>query len=336
MVEKGSTELTQYSLELVTPEMVKNRKSAFLKTIALGETPEQKMELGVKHVLGDLFNRYERVSIVKLCVEIQSILNILYVDRANVEVGIDIENYLRILFSRDQTFSLFKKWGILEKVKYYSPETHSKLNLGQLQDDLSLQENIGGALSQLPKTKQLVLDADNSIPFVLLDECERGLVGLLVLKGMPTVLKRTNLREDVEVLKFCGEKGLSPVIYESTPECVAEEFIDAPKINSFKKNPEMVGQAIGVMAGLLHREGVVYDNRFLDHTCIEITDKEHGKAKTRIIDLEGASFSTDFEVDIKNIVSELKASYPENEKSLEKAIENFKEYHCKTLRREKI
>lgn len=104
MVEKDFTELTQYSLELITPEMIKNRKLAFLKAISVGRTPEQKMKLGAQHILGDLLGRYGEVSVVRLCGEIQSMLNILYVDRANVEVGIDIGNCLTILSSRDQSF----------------------------------------------------------------------------------------------------------------------------------------------------------------------------------------------------------------------------------------
>lgn len=308
---------------IVTPETIEKRGESFLQVISVGKTPEEKLQLATCHVLEELFQRFEKVSVLGLTSEIIAMLHL-----APYDVKNQMKDTFKILTSRTQSFSLFRNLGILDNLTCYSKDIGEKVDLGEYQDSLPLQENLGKILSRLPNTKELVLKADSPVLFGELDKCERGLVGLLLLEERSTVIKWTNSDQESEVAKFCGEKGLSPLVYESKLDCIAEEFITNPRIKSFKDKPEMVGRTIGLMIRKLHDVGVVYDNRFLDHICVE-PGSDDMISRVRIIDLESAKFSDNLDIDIKNALSELSMFYKDNKDAFEKANASFSEANCR-------
>ena len=177
-------------------------------------------------------------------------------------------------------------------------------------------ESLGYWLRQLPNTWNEVVSAEQPCAFSRLDICERGLVGTLVIGGVPRVVKLAASKVETEIAIALGEKKLTPRVFEATPSIIAEEYILYPPINHNRNAPELVGGCVGWILHAIHKMEVIYDNRILDHVLSSPTKQPD----IRIIDLEGAYRGTDFDVDWEAAAREILKFYGKDTRSTNRAL----------------
>lgn len=169
----------------------------------------------------------------------------------------------------------------------------------------NFKESIGYCLIvQLPGTWQKITAARAKASFTRLDKCERIIVGIVKIDGRLIVVKLTNSDEEEEIAVHLGKKGHTPLVYESTEEVIAEEYIQGVPITESRGDPAFVGRSVARVLGNIHGEGIVYGNRVLDHVLIG-----DDRSRPRIIDLEDAEYGTDFGVDYARARKELRTLY---------------------------
>lgn len=168
-------------------------------------------------------------------------------------------------------------------------------------------------IEHLPETDRTIKESAGPASFYRLDQCERGIVGALVIDEQPSVLKLTNSKRETEIARHLGEKGLAPRVIEADEFVILEEFISDLPITRFASRPAFLGRRAGWLLRSIHDEGIVYDNRFLDHIRVR-----RFPLRTRIIDLEGAKWSRssdDIQTDWNRLGDEIAKFYPDNQRS---------------------
>ncbi len=176
-----------------------------------------------------------------------------------------------------------------------------------------------------PKTFEKIRLAKKA-SFDRLDQCERGIVGEILLVSQEEeeeflVLKCTRSSVESEIAEHLGRLGLAPVVFESTVSILVEEYIPDPSIDRLLSyGPGFVGEAIGQILRAIHDQGVVYNNRIEGHVLVNLEDK-----RQRIIDLESADWGNDFESDWQEAESELRNLFP-SRRQAGKALEAMKKW----------
>ncbi len=170
-------------------------------------------------------------------------------------------------------------------------------------------------IAQLPATWRKIAAARARTSFSRLDQCERGIVGVVNPDGRLIVVKLTNSFEETKIARHLGRKGYAPLVYESTKEVIAEEFIQDVPVAEFKPEPAFVGRSVARILNDIHGERIVYGNRILDHVLIG-----DDRSRPRIIDLESASYGTDFGVDFARAREELRRLYWKSPEELHLAL----------------
>ncbi|MEA3357541.1 MAG: hypothetical protein U9Q67_03835 [Patescibacteria group bacterium] len=120
---------------------------------------------------------------------------------------------------------------------------------------------------------------------------KKEIVGMSLLK-LEYVVKNTLSEVETEIAIHLGDADLAPHVFESTPYEIVEEFILDPPLEYVSQNPVFVADQLGRLISCLHQQGIVYDNTFLSHALLRQRDNS-----IRIIDLEGAYWGSDFDID---------------------------------------
>lgn len=316
----GATQTFTFG-EMVSPEETVAQHEAFEAAIAAGHSPLDILRLGAEHIFQKLSADRE-VTVGALYGELFNnlvMLNMRGTKRLNSEVQ---EEITQVISSPGTFLDFLDGVGLSDQVKsFYRPFQGKIIFEGPV--SVGFAEGLGYLLTRLSKTGKRVLSRREPVRFAKLDQDERQIVGLLDFKRRPTVIKLTNSDSEAEVATYAGERSLGPVVYESTPFMIAEEWISGVEIGRYKNYPEFVGQAIGLMVRDLHKAGIVYDNRLLDHVMVERVSR--GKTRLRIIDLESAGRSQNFATDLRTAVKELKRFYDGDLVSLRQALKSFAE-----------
>jgi hypothetical protein len=171
----------------------------------------------------------------------------------------------------------------------------------------TLRESIGYMFyERLPRTREVIRTARTNPIFERLDYCERGLVAQLNVDGQLYVVKTTLSDVETEIACHLGNVNLAPHVLESTPDEIVEEFILDPPLEHFSQYPLFIADQLGRIITELHQCGVIYNNTLLRHVFI----REEVQL-VRIIDLEGAYWGSDFDVDWDHAIADLARIYPD-------------------------
>ncbi len=185
--------------------------------------------------------------------------------------------------SEEFIYQVLKEMGF----KLYTPELEKNL---QLLMPRRASEILGGMLvNELKNFYKLAKKTKARIE--LLEIAERGYIWWCKAGKKEYVIKPFQDGTELKIAPLAAKIGVGPKILDISLESLVEEFITGPCFGDFDLKPEKLGQCLGRIYGLLHKEGILYGDRIIDHLFFP-----PGR-KPVLIDYGSSKFSKDFSFD---------------------------------------
>jgi len=171
--------------------------------------------------------------------------------------------------------------------KLYTPELEKNL---QLLMPRRASEILGGMLvNELKNFYELAKKTKARIE--LLEIAERGYIWHCRAGKKEYIIKPFQDRTEFKIAPIAAKIGVGPKIFEINLESLVEEFIAGPCFGDFDMKPGKLGECLGRIYGLLHKEGILYGDRIIDHLFFP------PRRKPVLIDYGSSEFSKNFSFD---------------------------------------
>jgi predicted Ser/Thr protein kinase len=125
----------------------------------------------------------------------------------------------------------------------------------------------------------------------LIETAERGYIWWCKAGKKEYIIKPLQSKEEFKIAPLAAKIGVGPKIFEINLESLVEEFIAGPCFGDFDMKPEKLGECLGRIYGLLHKEGILYGDRIIDHLFFP------PRRKPVLIDYGSSEFGKNFSFD---------------------------------------
>jgi predicted Ser/Thr protein kinase len=185
--------------------------------------------------------------------------------------------------SEEAIYQVLKELGF----KLYTPELEKNL---QLLMPRRASEILGGMLvNELKNFYKLAKKTKARVQ--LIETAERGYIWQCKAGKKEYIIKPFQDSKEFKIAPLAAKIGVGPKIFEISLESLVEEFITGPCFGDIDLKPEKLGECLGRIYGLLHKEGILYGDRIIEHLFFPL-----GREPV-LIDYGSSEFSKNFSFD---------------------------------------